>query len=305
MYITDYLNDYIEYVEIERGRSPKTAENYSLYLSRFIEFSEDVDVERISPELVRKYRIWLNRFTNDTNGEKLSLLTQSYHLIALRGFLSYLSRRDIKTLSPDKIELPKVSKKQVSFLDTDEIKLLLEVVPTEKISGLRDKALIELLYSSGLRVSELVSLNRKDINTKRREFIVRGKGKKDRPVFISHYAATQIDSYLTKRKDNLMPLFISYSKNSSVISEKNYRRLTPRSIQRILHKYAKLAGITKHVSPHTLRHSYATGLLRNGADIRSVQALLGHSNISTTQVYTHVTDYHLKQIYDKYKEDSI
>lgn len=302
MYVTDLLNDYIEYVEIERGRSAKTAENYALYLSRFIEFSEDIEISKISPELIRKYRLWLNRFTNDTTGEKLSLLTQSYHLIALRGFLSYLSRRDIKTLSPDKIELPKVSKKQVSFLDTDEIKTLLDVVPAEKISGLRDKALIELLFSSGLRVSELVSLNRKDINTKRREFIVRGKGKKDRPVFISHYAAEQLDQYLNSRKDNLSPLFISYSKNSSASTEKNFKRLTPRSIQRILQKYAKLAGITKHVSPHTLRHSYATSLLRNGADIRSVQALLGHSNISTTQVYTHVTDYHLKQIYDKYTE---
>jgi site-specific recombinase XerD len=160
--------------------------------------------------------------------------------------------------------------------------------------------MIELLFSSGLRVSELVNLDRDHINTKRREFTVRGKGKKDRPIFISEKAANFVDSYLSRRMDNLPPLFLSYSRNNITTTSGDYRRLTSRSVQRIINKYAKLAGITKHVSPHTMRHSFATDLLINGADIRSVQSMLGHSNISTTQVYTHVTDHHLREVYEKY-----
>jgi site-specific recombinase XerD len=171
------------------------------------------------------------------------------------------------------------------------------------LPGLRDKALIELLFSSGLRVSELTSLNKDHVNTKRREFTVRGKGQKDRPVFISEKAAEMVEEYLAKRTDNLDPLFISYSRNVSSSNDGSYRRLSPRSVQRMIEKHSKLAGITKHVSPHTLRHSFATDLLMNGADIRSVQAMLGHSNISTTQVYTHVTDKHLKDIYDQFHSE--
>jgi len=299
MYVSDLVNDYIEYVEVERGRSSKTAENYALYLARFIEFSNDTKIEKINTELIRKYRLWLNRYKNE-HEESLSIITQSYHLIALRGFLSYVSKREMDSLSPDKIELPKVARKQVTFLSSDEIKRLLGSIPKNNLSSLRDKALVELLFSSGLRVSELVSLDKDHINTKRREFMVRGKGNKDRPIYISKSAAEQLEEYLSARKDSLSPLFISYSKNAMSSNDGNYRRLTPRSVQRMISKYAKLAGITKHVSPHTMRHSYATNLLMNGADIRSVQSLLGHSNISTTQIYTHITDYHLKEIYERY-----
>lgn len=303
MYTSDLVSDYIEHLEVEGGRSVKTAENYRLYLERFIDFSNDCLVSDINTEIVRKYRLWLNRYRNDQSDE-LATITQAYHLIALRGFLSYLSKRDIASLSADKIELPKVARKQVTFLDFDEIERLIDAVESsEGETKLRDRAIIELLFSSGLRVSELVGLNRDHVNTKRREFTVRGKGKKDRPVFISQTAAEHIDNYLAGRLDNLPPLFLNYSRNNRVSTAGDYRRLTARSIQRLITKYAKLAGITKHVSPHTMRHSFATDLLMNGADIRSVQSMLGHSNISTTQVYTHVTDQHLKEVFEKFHSE--
>lgn len=301
--MSELIDDYIEHLEVEGGRSAKTAENYHLYLDRFVEFSGDILVSKITREIVRKYRLWLNRYkTHD--GSELALITQSYHLIALRGFLVYLSNRDIESLSPEKIILPKVARKQVTFLHYDEVERLLAHIPTDDEAGMRDRAIVELLFSSGLRVSELVNLNRDHINTKRREFMVRGKGQKDRPVFIGESAASHVMSYLDTRTDSLPPLFISYSRNATETNSGDYRRLTSRSIQRILSKYARLAGITKHVSPHTLRHSYATDLLMNGADLRSVQSMLGHSNISTTQVYTHVTDEHLREVYEKFHSDT-
>jgi site-specific recombinase XerD len=299
MYTSELLFDYIEHLEVEGGRSARTAENYRLYLERFIEFTNDIKVDKITSEVVRKYRLWLNRYKNDNN-EELSITTQGYHLIALRGFLNYLSKRDIASLSSEKIELPKVTRKQVTFLYYDEIQRLVGQIPTNIEMGLRDRAIVELLFSSGLRVSELVNLNRDHINTKRREFTVRGKGKKDRPVFISETAALYATRYLEKRLDNLPPLFLNYSHNHKVENTGNYRRLTSRSVQRIINHYARLAGITKHVTPHTMRHSFATDLLMNGADIRSVQNMLGHSSISTTQVYTHVTDEHLREVYEKF-----
>lgn len=302
MYISDLILDYVEYLEVERGRSAKTAENYKLYLERFVEFSGNIEINKISTELIRKYRIWLSRYKNES-GIELVIITQNYHLIALRGFLGYLSKRGLESLSPDKIELPKVSRKQVGFLDRNEIQRLINEIDTSNLAGLRDRAIIELLFSSGLRVSELVQLNRDHINTKRREFTVRGKGKKDRPVFISHSAASHIENYLEKRTDRLSPLFLSYSRNTSNKEDASYRRLSPRSVQRMVEKYARYAGITKKVSPHTMRHSFATDLLINGADIRSVQSILGHSNIATTQVYTHITDKHLKDVYEKYHAD--
>jgi site-specific recombinase XerD len=212
----------------------------------------------------------------------------------------YLSKRDIKSLSPEKIELPKITRKQVTFLDIDEVKLLMSAIHDESEIDLRNRAIIELLFSSGLRVSELVSLNKGSINLKRKEFTVRGKGNKDRLVFISEKAAQSLSSYLQKRLDNLPPLFLSYSRNNISANDGSYRRITARSIQRIIEKYAKIAGLTKHVTPHTMRHSFATDLLMNGADIRSVQTMLGHSSIVTTQVYTHITDSHLKDAYEHF-----
>lgn len=303
MYMSELIHDYIEHLEVEGGRSARTAENYTLYLNRFVEFTGDIKVEAITRELVRKYRLWLNRYRNDQDDE-LATITQSYHLIALRGFFTYLSSRDIPSLSPEKIVLPKISRKQVTFLHYDEVERLLTRIPLDTEAGLRDRAIIELLFSSGLRVSELVNLNRDHVNTTRREFMVRGKGQKDRPVFIGKAAAERVETYLNARNDSLPPLFISYSRNAASTMSGDYRRLTARSIQRIISHYARLAGITKHVSPHTMRHSYATDLLMNGADLRSVQSMLGHSNISTTQVYTHVTDEHLREVYEKFHSDT-
>ncbi|MDN5275313.1 MAG: xerD [Candidatus Saccharibacteria bacterium] len=303
MYISELILDYVEHLEVEGGRSAKTAENYTLYLERFVQFTDNMTVDKITTEVIRKYRLWLNRFKNDQEGE-LAIITQSYHLIALRGFLTYLSKRDIPSLSPEKIDLPKVSRKQVTFLHYDEVARMLDTIPLDSEHGLRDRAIIELLFSSGLRVSELTNLNRDHVNTKRREFMVRGKGQKDRPVFIGEAAAQRVDDYVSARLDNLPPLFLSYSRNNVSSNGGDYRRLTSRSIQRIINKYARLAGITKHVSPHTMRHSFATDLLMNGADIRSVQSMLGHSNISTTQVYTHVTDEHLREVYEKFHSDT-
>jgi site-specific recombinase XerD len=303
MYLSELILDYIEHLEVEGGRSSKTAENYKLYLERFVEFTNDTTVDKITTEMIRKYRLWLNRYKN-YNEDELATITQGYHLIALRGFLTYLSKRDIASLSPEKIELPKIARKQVTFLHYDEVARLLETISTDSEDGLRDRAIIELLFSSGLRVSELVNLNRDHVNTKRREFMVRGKGQKDRPVFIGEAAAMRVEDYLAARLDNLPPLFLSYSRNNTATTTGDYRRLTARSIQRIINKYAKLAGITKHVSPHTMRHSFATDLLMNGADLRSVQVMLGHSNISTTQVYTHVTDEHLREVYEKFHSDT-
>lgn len=302
-FISEYILDFIEHLEIEGGRMPKTAENYDFYLNRFVEFAGDIPPKAITSEVVRKYRLWLNRYKT-ASGDELATITQAYHLIALRGFLKYFAKRDIASLAPDKIELPKTHRKQVTFLHFDEVVQLLEQVDITKESGLRDRAILELLFSSGLRVSELVNLNRDHINTKRREFMVRGKGQKDRPVFISQSAADWIDRYIESRHDSLVPLFISYSKNVEANTSGDFRRLTARSIQRMISRYARLAGITKHVSPHTMRHSFATDLLMNGADLRSVQSMLGHSNIATTQIYTHVTDAHLKDVYATFHSES-
>jgi site-specific recombinase XerD len=303
MYMSELILDYIEHLEVEGGRSSKTAENYRLYLERFVEFTEDIKVGDITSETIRKYRLWLNRYKNN-NDDELAIITQAYHLIALRGFLGYLSQRDIESLAPNKIVLPKVSRKQVTFLHYDEVQRLIDSINLESEAGLRDRAIVELLFSSGLRVSELINLNRDHVNTKRREFMVRGKGQKDRPIFISESAAAWVDRYLDARNDSLAPLFLSYSKNNVASTSGDFRRLTARSVQRMVSNYARLAGITKHVSPHTMRHSFATDLLMNGADIRSVQSMLGHSNISTTQVYTHVTDEHLREVYEKFHSES-
>lgn len=305
MFISEAIADFLEHLEVESGRSAKTVRNYRLYLERFMEFSGDIPVEDITAELMRKYRLWLNRYQNHTSGAELSLMTQNYHLVALRGFLTYLSRRDVSTLAADKVLLPKTARKQVTFLHHDEVMRLIEQIPTDTEQGLRDRAIVELLFSSGLRVSELVNLNRDHINLERREFMVRGKGQKDRPVFVSPAAAEHVGQYMSARTDSLPALFLSYSRHyGTPDTTGDYRRLQARSIQRLVARYARLAGITKHVSPHTMRHSFATDLLMNGADLRSVQSLLGHSNISTTQVYTHVTDQHLRDIHRRFHSDT-
>lgn len=291
--------DFLEYLEIEQNRSQKTIQNYDHYLTRLIDFAGDISVSDIDAELIRKWRLWLNRLGTQTSDE-LQKTTQNYHLIALRSFLKYCAKRNITALPADKVELARTVRKQVTFLNEDELERMFKQPDLLTQPGLRDRAILELLFSSGLRVSELVGLDRDHINLKRREFMVRGKGQKDRPIFISDEAAEWIQVYLDKREDTAKPLFVRYSGSKKVDLTGNFHRLTVRSVQRLVARYALLAGITKHVSPHTLRHSFATDLLMNGADLRSVQAMLGHSNISTTQIYTHVTDQHLKDIHKKF-----
>ncbi len=301
MLVSSLKTDFLEYLEIEQNRSNKTIQNYDHYLTRLLDFAgNDLKVSDIDTELLRKWRLWLNRLGTNVSDE-LQKNTQNYHLIALRSFLRYCSKRDIPALALDKVELAKSVRKQVTFLTPEELERMFKQPDTSTLSGLRDRSILELLYSSGLRVSELVALDKEHINLKRREFMVRGKGQKDRPVFISEDAAIWLQAYLDMRDDNVSPLFIRLGRTSSTLkTDGNYFRLTARSVQRLVKHYSLLAGITKNVSPHTLRHSFATDLLINGADIRSVQAMLGHSNISTTQIYTHVTDPHLKSVHQKF-----
>lgn len=296
--------DFLEHLEIEQNRSQKTIANYDHYLTRLEDFAGDIDVKDINNELIRQWRLWLNRLSTNTSDE-LSKVTQNYHLIALRSFLKYCAKRDIKTLSPDKIELAKTIRPQVTFLNDDELARLFNMPDIKTEVGIRDRAILELLFSSGLRVSELVGLNRDSINLNRGEFMVRGKGQKDRPIFISDSSAEWIKIYIEKRKDNSKALFVRYMGTKKQDNSGDLHRLTARSVQRLVSKYALLAGITKHVSPHTLRHSFATDLLMNGADLRSVQAMLGHSNIATTQIYTHVTDPHLKAVHKKFHTNTV
>lgn len=304
MHFSKAKTDFLEYLEIEQNRSQKTIANYDHYLTRLLDYAGEITVADITPELVRKWRLWLARLGTNTSDE-LEKSTQNYHLIALRNFLKFCHKRDITALPPDKIELATVKRKQVTFLNEDELGRMFSQPDINTEIGLRDRAMLELLFSSGLRVSELVGLDRDHINLKRKEFMVRGKGQKDRPVFISDTAAEWVGKYLDERGDNTPPLFIRYSGRKAIDNSGNYHRLTARSIQRLVAQYARLAGITKHVSPHTLRHSFATDLVMNGADLRSVQAMLGHSNIATTQIYTHLTDPHLKDVHDRFHSDNV
>lgn len=299
MKFTHAKTDFLEYLEIEQNRSQKTIANYDHYLTRLVDFGGDFTVADINQELVRKWRLWLNRLGTNLSDE-LQKTTLNYHLIALRSFLKFCNKRGMECMAPDKIELARTKRPQVTFLNEDELTRMFDQPDTATEAGLRDRAILELLFSSGLRVSELVGLDRDHINLKRREFMVRGKGQKDRPIFISPEAASWIQKYLDMRGDAVKPLFIRYSGRKTVDRSGNFHRLTARSIQRLVAHYALMAGITKHVSPHTMRHSFATNLLMNGADLRSVQAMLGHSNISTTQIYTHVTDPHLKEVHSKF-----
>lgn len=307
--------EFLEYLEIEKGRSLKTVENYDRYLTRFFKQSEVKKVSDITDETVRSYRLWLNRqsssqrsnlrATSQGSTSTLKKNTQNYHLIALRVFLKHLAKRSVPSLPPDKIELAKTPGRDLDLISDNELTRLLDMPMQEKpandkddVKRWRDKAMLELFFSTGLRVSELCSLDRDTINLNRDEFSIRGKGEKVRLVFLSDKARQAIKDYLAKRKDMGDALFTNLSKINPKL--KGDDRLTPRSVERIIKKYAIKAGITKKVTPHTLRHSFATDLLQNGADIRSVQMMLGHSSVSTTQIYTHVTDKHLRDIHKKF-----
>jgi len=295
------VTEFLEYLEIQKGFSPLTIREYRHYLKRFhnwlTENSPATKPEDINLELVRRYRLYLAHL-RARDGLPLQRVTQSYHIIALRSFLRYLLvQRDIVTLSPDKIELPKQGSRSIAFLNPEQIERLLNSPKISNNVGLRDRTILETLFSTGLRVSELVNLNRDQVDLERKEFGVKGKGNKLRVVFLSDTAVQWIERYLQSRQDHFKPLFIRYS--GAVDTQKNGEkmRLTARSIQRIVAKYAKKSGLPIEATPHTLRHSFATDLLISGADIRSVQEMLGHESIRTTQVYTHVTNRHLKEVH--------
>ncbi len=298
MKIFEWIEKFLQHCEVSQNKSSKTLENYRHYLTRFKHFlKEDLDPSKITLGIVQDYRVYLNRHKNE-KGKSLCVNTQNYHVIALRAFVKYLVKNDVETLAPEKIELPKVPKRTVEVLSREELDRIFSAVTKGEKFGERDTAILETLYSTGLRVSELATLNRDQVDLIRREFRVVGKGKKPRIVFLSDRAVFAIEKYLAQRDDNLKPLFLNNLKKEVFEHEK--RRLSTVSIENLVRKYALKAGIIKKVTPHTLRHSYATELLINGADIRSVQELLGHSSITTTQIYTHVTDKKLKEIHDKY-----
>lgn len=291
---------FLEYIEIEKGRSLKTVENYDHYLSRFATDMKIKSVKDISEDTLREFRLKLNRAPGvKVRGQSAGTMkknTQNYYMIALRSFLKYCRKRNIFAISPDAIELAKTGARHLDLISTDELNRLLKTPDLSTIKGLRDKALIELFFSTGLRLSELCSLNR-DLDLSKDEFSIRGKGEKVRVVFLSDDAKSAIRAYLKARKDMAEPMFTDVALNGVSRSD---RRLTPRSIERIVKHYAIKAGISKKVTPHVLRHSFATDLLSNGADIRSVQMMLGHANIATTQVYTHVTDKQLREVHKKF-----
>jgi len=291
--------EFLEYIEIERGRSIRTVRNYDHYLSRFLHETHIENASDITDDKVRTFRIWLNRQEGrGTDGmnmtQTMKKKTQNYYLIALRAFLKYLARRSVTSLSPERIDLAKTPDRSIDLITADELYRLLEAPQGNEIRQFRDRAVLELFFSTGLRVSELCALNR-DIDLSRDEMTVRGKGDKVRIVFLSDRAKKAIKEYLKVRADMEEALFVGHTKEKR-------RRLTPRSIERIVHHYALQAGISKKVTPHVIRHSFATDLLSNGADLRSVQALLGHAHIGTTQVYTHVTDIHLRKIHKEFHD---
>ncbi|MFA5842658.1 MAG: tyrosine-type recombinase/integrase [Candidatus Gracilibacteria bacterium] len=318
MPLSQFITRFLEHAEIGKQQSVKTIENYHHYLTRFLTWAGDIEPDKITLDLVHRYRLYLNRFPQEENaqaatlkkqlrkksGHSLSLKTQNYHLIALRAFLKYLVKNDIPTLAPEKIELGKTPKRTVEFLTREEVERLLLAVPLDTKTGLRDRTILETLFSTGLRVSELANLNRNQVDLKRKEFMVRGKGKKPRIVFLSDRCAEWLELYLKSREDNWSPLFINMRRHRAVdgleIGEKF--RLTTVSIENIVRRTTVFAGIIKKVTPHTLRHSFATHLLTRGADLRSVQEMLGHSSITTTQIYTHLTNPQLHEVHRKYHD---
>lgn len=294
------ISEFLEYLEVERNVSPLTIRDYRHYLEVFAAWqAENAPIAKpqdLTVELIRKYRVYLAHKT-DAKGSPLAKVTQSYYVIALRAFLKYLIKKDLKVVAPEKIELPKVESRSLKFLNREQIETLLGQPEISTPEGLRDKAILETLFSTGLRVSELVSLNCDQINLDRGEFGVKGKGGRLRVVFLSDRAKEWLDRYLKQRTDSFKPLFIRYSQSVNPENAGEKMRLTPRSVQRIVKKYVKRAKIPVDITTHGLRHSFATDLLMNGADLRSVQELLGHKNVSTTQIYTHVTNAQLRDVH--------
>ena len=317
MNIKELKNQFLEYLEIEKNRSPKTIENYSRHLDKFLEITDVGHPEQIDDSLIRNFRLYLNRF-QDEKGQGLKKATQNYYIIVLRSFLKYLAKRDIKSLQAEKVEIGHTPEREVEFLENSEVERILAAASGSSFKALRDRAILELLFSAGLRVSELVSINREKINFQSGELSVRGKGNKIRVVFISDTAAASLKKYLEARTDVDPALFVrdekglkQFKKKKASVEtqnvaslqntrDKNDLRLTPRSVQRIVKYYALKAGLVKNVHPHTLRHSFATDLIMNGADIRSVQEMLGHASITTTQIYTHITNPHLKEVHQAF-----
>lgn len=297
MTVSALITDFLEYLELERNVSQLTIKNYDHYLKRFLEFAGDINPKDIDLNMVRKYRLYLSRWLDPKTKKPLKRITQNYFMIALRAYLRYLARIDVETLSAEKVELGETEARPLKVLDDSQLKQLLDAPDTGKKEGLRDRAILETLFSTGLRVSELAALNRDTINLSRREFGIIGKGGKERVVFISDAAADWLEKYLQVRRDTFRPLFIRFQGKVDPTNEGAAMRLTSRSIERVVEKYVKGLGLPVKATPHTLRHSFATDLLINGADIRSVQEMLGHSNISTTQIYTHVTNAHLKDVH--------
>lgn len=303
--LAKHINTFLEYLEIEKNASKLTIRNYRHYLKRFSDWFElhypQKDISNINIDLVRRYRVYLSDYTDD-KGLTLMRVTQSYYIIALRSFLRFLVRNDHDTLSPEKIDLPKGESKSLKFLNKDHMRQLMNSVDISGEKGLRDRAILELLFSTGLRVSELCRLNRDQLNFKTQEFGIIGKGGRARVVFLSESAIFWLQKYFDSREDNFKPLYIRYAKGTDPINQGEKMRLTPRSVERIVAKYVRMARLPVNATPHTLRHSFATDLLYNGADLRSVQEMLGHKNISTTQIYTHVTNPQLKEVHRKFHQ---
>lgn len=304
MPIDQLILEFLEYMEVEKNNSRLTIRNYHHYLSRFLAWFVNMtggsNISDLDLTLVKRYRMYLSRL-NDVHGNGLSRVTQSYHIIALRSFLKWLVKNEVEVLAPEKIDLPKAESKSLKFLNQEQVERLTAAPLIENESGLRDRAILEVLFSTGLRVSELVKLNREKIDFKTLEFGVIGKGGRARVVFLSTRAANWLKKYFNSREDEWKPAFIRYSRHKAPeYTDGEEMRLTVRTIQRIVDKYRRLAKLPVEITPHGLRHSFATDLLSSGAGLREVQEMLGHKNIATTQIYTHVTNPQLKKVHEKY-----